>query len=74
MAACCSWEDAQRARVACIDKYRAAKGHEQKKALLKDVLVLSFHTLQPPDRVGGERCTQPAHHKPSSSANTALAC
>ena len=42
-----SWEDAQRARVACIEKYRAAKGHEQKRALLKDVLVMAFHTLQP---------------------------
>ena len=42
-----SWEDAQRARVACIEKYRAAKGNEQKRALLKDVLVMAFHTLQP---------------------------
>ena len=42
-----SWEDAQRARVACIEKYRAAKGHAQKRALLKDVLVMAFHTLQP---------------------------
>ena len=45
--ACCSWEEAQRARVACIDKYRSAKGQEQKKGLLRDVLVLAFHTLQP---------------------------
>ena len=42
-----SWEDAQRARVACIEKYQAAKGNEQKRALLKDVLVMAFHTLQP---------------------------
>ena len=47
VATCCSWEDAQRARVACIDRYRSAKGQEQKRGLLKDVLVLAFHTLQP---------------------------
>ena len=44
-----SWEAAQEARVACIGKYHAAKG-ETKQALLRDCLVLAFHTLQPPDR------------------------
>ena len=33
--------------LACIEKYRAAKGHEQRRAALKDVLVMAFHTLQP---------------------------
>ena len=47
------WEDAQKARVACVEKYNAATSAEQKKALLRDCLILAFHTLQPPDRVGG---------------------
>jgi hypothetical protein len=62
-----SWEDAQRARVVSIEKYRAAKGHEQKRALLKDVLVMAFHTLQPPDRVGGAS-QHPCTHTPSLDA------
>ena len=41
-----SWEAAQEARVACIDKWRKAKGAE-KQALLRDCLIMAFHTLQP---------------------------
>lgn len=44
-----SWEAAQEARVACVDAYHAAEGNT-KQALLRDCLILSFHTLQPPDR------------------------
>ena len=47
------WEDSQKARVACVDKYNAATSAEQRKLLLRDCLILAFHTLQPPDRVGG---------------------
>jgi len=47
-----SWEDAQRARVAAVQKYNAATNPELKKSLLRDCLILAFHTLQPPDRVG----------------------
>ena len=35
-----SWEDAQRARQACIEKLAAAKGHAQRKALIRDALIL----------------------------------
>ena len=47
-----SWERAQQARVACVAKWRAAKGREERQALLRDCLVMAFHTLQAPDRVG----------------------
>ena len=44
------WEDAQMARVACVEKYNAATSAEHKKALLRDCLILAFHTLQPVKR------------------------
>ena len=40
-------KDAQKARQSAVEKYNAATG-EQKKALLRDCLILAFHTLQPP--------------------------
>lgn len=46
-----SWEAAQEARVKCFSAYHAARG-QAKTALLRDSLVMAFHTLQPPDRVG----------------------
>ena len=36
-----SWEDANKARQACIQKYNAAKGDE-KKTLLRDCMILAF--------------------------------
>ena len=53
------WLDAQRARQACVAKYNAATGKEAKRSLLRDCLILAFHTLQPPDRVGGARARPP---------------
>ena len=49
-----SWEDAQKARVAAVKLYLAAteRGKKQTLDLLRECLVLSFMTLQPPDQVG----------------------
>ena len=55
-----SWEDAQKARVACVEKYNAATSAEQKKALLRDCLILAFHTLQPVTRARHKRCARRA--------------
>ena len=45
-----SWEEAQKARQACVEKYNAATERHEKQRLLKDALALAFHTLQPPVR------------------------
>ena len=47
-----SWEDANRARVAAVEKLNACTDGAQRPKLIRDCLVLAFHTLQPPDRVG----------------------
>ena len=52
-----SWRDAQLTRLEAIRAYKAAKG-PAKRDLLRSVLVISFLTIQPPDRVGG----QLSHH------------
>ena len=48
------FEDAQRARAAAIEAHSAYAGTDHKKrlGLVRDCLVLSFLTCQPPDRVG----------------------
>ena len=48
-----SWKDAHLTRLEAIRAYKAAKG-QTKRELLRDVLVISLLTIQPPDRVGGE--------------------
>ena len=48
-----SWKDAQLTRLEAIRAYKAAKG-QAKRGLLRSVLVISFLTIQPPDRVGGQ--------------------
>ena len=45
------WEEANAARVKAEREYRAATG-QRKSQLLRDWLVLSLHTIMPPDRVG----------------------
>ena len=47
-----SWEAANEGRVKCIEKYNACTDRVQKLALLRDCLIMAFHTLQAPDRVG----------------------
>ena len=51
-----SWETAQEARVRAFEKYAQAKKDGaplfERSQLLRDCLILAFHTLQPPDRVG----------------------
>lgn len=47
-----SWEAANEGRVKCIEKYNACTDRVQKQALLRDCLIMAFHTLQAPDRVG----------------------
>ncbi len=42
-----SWEDAQKARQRCVEKYNQATERGQKQSLLRDCLILAFHTLQP---------------------------
>ena len=68
-----SWEDAQKARQACVAKLNAATERRAKQALLKDALVLAFHTLQPPDRVGGASRPPRAAHAPRRSPRAAHA-
>ena len=49
------WDQAQVARVKCIAEWKSKKAsldHAGKLALLKELLVLLFHTVMPPDRVG----------------------
>ena len=48
------FEDAQRARAAAIEAHSAYAGTDHKKrlGLVRDCLILSFLTCQPPDRVG----------------------
>ena len=45
------WEEANLARLKAEKAYRAATG-AKKPQLLRDWLILSLHTIQPPDRVG----------------------
>jgi len=54
-----SWEDAQKARQSAVEKYNKATNRAQTQSLLRDCLILAFHTLQPPDRVGGTRAHTP---------------
>jgi hypothetical protein len=51
---CPSWDKAQEARVKCAEAWANAGSlaHAPKVALLKEYLVLLFHTVMPPDRVG----------------------
>ena len=42
-----SWEDAQKARQCCVERYNKATDRAQKQSLLRDCLILAFHTLQP---------------------------
>ena len=44
------FDDVQRTRVAAIEAYTAADG-EEKRGLLKTVLIIALHSYQPPDRV-----------------------
>ena len=48
------WDKAQEARVICASAWAKAGSlsHDKKVALLKEYLVLLFHTVMPPDRVG----------------------
>ncbi len=48
------WDEAQKARVRCAEAWARAQSlpYDDKVALLKEYLVLLFHTVQPPDRVG----------------------
>lgn len=45
------WEEANRARAKAESEYRIATG-QKKISLLRDWLILSLHTIMPPDRVG----------------------
>ena len=47
-----TWKDANLTRLQAIRSYQAAKG-KAKRDLLRDVVVISLLTIQPPDRVGG---------------------
>ena len=48
------WDKAQEARVKCEEAWAKAGSlsHDKRVALLKELLVLQFHTVMPPDRVG----------------------
>ena len=51
-----SFEQAHEGKVKLFNAYDAADARG-KKMLLKDCLIMAFHVLQPPDRVGGTRET-----------------
>ena len=57
-----SWEDAQKARQRCVEKCNACTDRTQKQALLRDCLILAFHTLQP--------VRTHAHHPPRVAVAT----
>ena len=56
-----SWEDAQKARQRCIEKYNKATERTQRQSLLRDCLILAFHTLQPVRRVATLAPASAAH-------------
>ena len=67
-----SWEEAQKARQACVEKYNAATERHEKQRLLKDALALAFHTLQPPVRPSSRLCiTLASSHLHALSARSA---
>ena len=61
------WELAQRGRVQAIEAWQAhtskldAPSSTQETLLLRDVLIMLFHTVQPPDRVGVVRKLRLGH-------------
>ena len=61
------WEQAQRGRVLAIEAWRAhaasldAPNSAKETLLLRDVLIMLFHTVQPPDRVGVVRKLRLGH-------------
>ena len=49
------WQDAQKARLAAVSSYRtlpATASYSKKQHALKEWLIISLHTLAPPDRIG----------------------
>ena len=65
-----SWEDANRARVKAVEKLNACTDGAQRPKLIRDCLVLAFHTLQPVRRLECARCR--LHALPRSHAHTCL--
>jgi hypothetical protein len=60
------WEDVQRTRIAAcqaLEEYeeQASQDPKRLKQLLKDVLIVMFHSVQPPDRYNAARRTEVAH-------------
>ena len=53
------WEDVQRTRVAVVAAYNAAPA-AMRPAILREVLLIMFHSVTPPDRVGTR--PQPRDH------------
>lgn len=53
------WEDVQRTRVAVVAAYNAAPA-TMRPAILREVLLIMFHSVTPPDRVGTQ--PQPRDH------------
>ena len=56
-----TWEQCQRAKVAAVEAYAAAKSEKDSRKLLlraRDALLLTWLTHQPPDRVGVARLLQ----------------
>ena len=48
------WPQLQAGRIKCLEAWRAASGkpHAERKRLLREVCVMLFFSVQPPDRVG----------------------
>ena len=69
-----SWRDAQLTRLEAIRAYKAAKGRA-KRDLLRSVLVVSFLTIQPPDRVGGQSWHHGSRsHHPYTAHRPSIPC
>lgn len=68
-----TWDEAQRGRLRAIEAWRASDAElepptvKAEAMLLRDMLILLFHTAQPPDRVGVVRCGKTFYENASSA-------
>ena len=68
-----SFEQAHEGKVKLFNAYDAADARG-KRALLKDCLIMAFHVLQPPDRVGGNAHEAPSSPPPCTHSSAHAAC
>ena len=47
-----TWEEAQATRLACLEATKGKLSHAKRLQFGEDLLIICFHTVAPPDRVG----------------------